>query len=677
MSEYNEQRAAFDKAVKTFDGNNSFAAARALLLSGEKTVSFNRKIIEKNIDSSWLTEIEKALPHLDTVIRNPRNTIKEVEEIVPIAMSRKITVESIKHLGQHTDLIQDIDKKTGKITPSKILNIHKEETLDTYENRFVNTLIDRLYIFINIRYNKLVQTAEAQEAYSFNYDTVADSGDGRKVNISFKIETVDSLVGGSNDTDVWARLERVKKAIEGYKGSVLCTTLGNAFIRPPVMRTNAITKNVDLMACLTLWQFIESYDKAGYEVNVSDTAQRPDDSYIEDIYGLTAMNYMLFRSYTHGADKSEELKTIKNKTLAPKVVRRFDKQTSDKYDVIVGEGEQSSASKTDMGMTAEEAGNLTAAEAERKRAEQEELERQRREEEERIRLEHEEAERRRLELIQKQQAEQAAREKAEREERERREKEEEIKHIARRKRQMEERQRREEEQRVREERARIREEKKLVRSSLGSAMDQQISTNEEAVSSSFVSEYESPEIAAKKAKEAQQQREQERRERERAERLKAERESFENKNINEIFKEYSKNPYYMAKRGITYVLAHAFGIIPVVTDNPDYIRMFKVKKEKELAEAERKRAEREIEVIYEKYAPYLKYDVKRRIKNRQFKKRKRLERKNRPPRPYIPPQRTAEEQKAIDIEMKRLYKEYHVSAVGRMARHLKEKYRKQ
>lgn len=677
MSEYNEQRAAFDKAVKTFDGNNSFAAARALLLSGEKTVSFNRKIIEKNIDSSWLTEIEKALPHLDTVIRNPRNTIKEVEEIVPIAMSRKITVESIKHLGQHTDLIQDIDKKTGKITPSKILNIHKEETLDTYENRFVNTLIDRLYIFINIRYNKLVQTAEAQEAYSFNYDTVADSGDGRKVNISFKIETVDSLVGGSNDTDVWARLERVKKAIEGYKGSVLCTTLGNAFIRPPVMRTNAITKNVDLMACLTLWQFIESYDKAGYEVNVSDTAQRPDDFYIEDIYGLTAMNYMLFRSYTHGADKSEELKTIKNKTLAPKVVRRFDKQTSDKYDVIVGEGEQSSASKTDMGMTAEEAGNLTAAEAERKRAEQEELERQRREEEERIRLEHEEAERRRLELIQKQQAEQAAREKAEREERERREKEEEIKHIARRKRQMEERQRREEEQRVREERARIREEKKLVRSSLGSAMDQQISTNEEAVSSSFVSEYESPEIAAKKAKEAQQQREQERRERERAERLKAERESFENKNINEIFKEYSKNPYYMAKRGITYVLAHAFGIIPVVTDNPDYIRMFKVKKEKELAEAERKRAEREIEIIYEKYAPYLKYDVKRRIKNRQFKKRKRLERKNRPPRPYIPPQRTAEEQKAIDTEMKRLYKEYHVSAVGRMARHLKEKYRKQ
>lgn len=30
MSEYNEQRAAFDKAVKTFDGNNSFAGSPVL-----------------------------------------------------------------------------------------------------------------------------------------------------------------------------------------------------------------------------------------------------------------------------------------------------------------------------------------------------------------------------------------------------------------------------------------------------------------------------------------------------------------------------------------------------------------------------------------------------------------------------------------------------------------------
>ena len=69
MSEYNEQRAAFDKAVKTFDGNNSFAAARALLLSGEKTVSFNRKIIEKNIDSSFCTPFARYPAFCHILIR--------------------------------------------------------------------------------------------------------------------------------------------------------------------------------------------------------------------------------------------------------------------------------------------------------------------------------------------------------------------------------------------------------------------------------------------------------------------------------------------------------------------------------------------------------------------------------------------------------------------------------
>ncbi|WP_295210471.1 DUF2357 domain-containing protein [Ruminococcus sp.] len=703
MSDYKDQRRTFMNAINEFSGDEQFMAAQSLLLSGSKTVSMNRKVIEKNIDTSWLTEIEKALPHIDNVIRNPRNTIKEVEEVVPIAMSKKITVESIKHLGQHTDFIQDVDKKTGRITPSKILNIHKEETYDTYENRFVNTLIDRLFIFISIRYQKLVQTAEAQEAYTLSYDTASDSGDGRKVNISFKIETIDSLSeGGSKDTDVWKRLEKVKTAIDGYKGSVLCTTLGNLFIRPPVMRTNAITKNVDLNACLTLWQFIESYDKAGYEVNVSDTAQKPDQNYIEDMQQLTAFNYMLFRSYTHSGVDPVELKTQKSKTLAPKVVKRFEKQTSNKYDVLVGDGEAAKKSNApEILITPKEAGSIAAelnkiidiekqfladeeqrkieaeqaaAEAEKKRIEQEKIERARREEEERIRLEKEEEERRQQAILERQRADEEARKKAEEEERERREKEEQIKLEARRKRQKEERLRREEEERVRAERARIREEKRLVRSSLGSAMGEDIDFDdtEDIADNRFV-EYESPEVAARKAKEAQQQRELERKERDRAERLKAERARLEQKDVKEIFREYSKNPYYIAKRGIRNVLANVFGVIPEGTDNPDYIKKLADKKAKEQEELEKKQVEREMEVLYEKYAPDFKYDVKRRINNAKFKRKKRLAKKNQPPRPYTPPQRTEEEQKAIDAEMKRLYREYHVSAVEKLKRFVKER----
>ena len=109
--------------------------------------------------------------------------IEDVEEIVPIALSRKTTIESVRHLAQHTDLIQSIDEKTGKITPSKLLNVHKEESLMTYENKFVNTLIDRLYIFINRRYEKLAQVSKDEEVFSLGYDTILDDGAGGKMKI--------------------------------------------------------------------------------------------------------------------------------------------------------------------------------------------------------------------------------------------------------------------------------------------------------------------------------------------------------------------------------------------------------------------------------------------------------------------------------------------------------------
>ena len=126
-----------------------------LQTKSNSTVSLNHKMMEKMIDLNWVEAIEKGLVHVDNVMRNPRKTVENVEEIVPIALSKKITVDSVKHLAQHTDLIQSVDPVTGKITPSKVLNVHKEESMMTYENKFVNTLIDRVYIFIARRYEKL------------------------------------------------------------------------------------------------------------------------------------------------------------------------------------------------------------------------------------------------------------------------------------------------------------------------------------------------------------------------------------------------------------------------------------------------------------------------------------------------------------------------------------------
>ena len=69
--------------------------------------------------------------------------------MVKVELARKVTVESVIHLTQHTNFIQKIDEN-GDVKPSKILNINREESLDTYENRFIFTLLNNLRNFYNV-----------------------------------------------------------------------------------------------------------------------------------------------------------------------------------------------------------------------------------------------------------------------------------------------------------------------------------------------------------------------------------------------------------------------------------------------------------------------------------------------------------------------------------------------
>ena len=734
----------FRSALGEFGDDELFASLDSLLHASKNTFAFNRKLLEKAIDVSWVEAIENGLIHVDNVLRNPSRTIEDVEEIVSIERSRKITVESVKHLAQHTDMIQSIDKRTGKITPSKILNVHKEESLFTYENKFINTLVDRLYIFINTRYEKLAQVARDEEVFTLGFDTTIDDGAGGKMKIQLNIETSETLDSvDANGYTIWQRVEKLKKIIEGYKGSELCMTLGNTYIRPPVMRTNAIMKNVELKACLTLWQYILGYDKVGYQINIENTAVKPEPEYIEDFYKLIVMNLMLFRSYTdyNGYDM-EELKTQRSKSIAPRFLKHFEKEITNDYGIqteaavgyIAADGEFKLTKKLPANMTqvfdqigevikiekaylaereaerlkllkAEEEAERVRREEERKLEEQRRIEEAKREERERIRREQEEEQRRIQELIEQKKREQEEEER----ERARLEAERQAKLEEQRRLEEEARLKREEEERAAAERERIILNKSKMRSELGEAegMDQEKLTEEdsdelekkayEEVTEAEIEEakaaleeemaekaeegeevpeeIEDPRAVAARMKLEQQKREKERRETERAQRLKAERKRIESKPFEEIRWEYSKNPIRLLQKLFQYILVYWFHIIPEDTDNPDYKKLreeLEAKKQQKLHEAEERDA---MEVYYRKYAGTFKYRFRRMLEDRKFKKRKKQQAKGRPKPTYTPPQRTPEQQREIDLEMKRLYREYHVTWVEKLRRKRQERKR--
>ena len=714
----------FEEIMETMSSDELYGTLVPLLESSHNNFAFNKKIMEKAIDVSWVEAIENGLVHLDNFLRNPRRTIEDVEEIVPIALSRKTTIESVKHLAQHTDLIQSVDRKTGKITPSKILNVHKEESLMTYENRFINTLVDRLYIFISRRYEKLAEVSKDEEVFTLGYDTVIDDAKGSKMKIDVKIETIDSLDSyDANGYTVWQRVEKLKTAIEGYKGSELCRTLGNSFIRPPVMRTNAIMKNVDLKACLTLWQYIESYDKVGYEINIQNKAVAPQREYVIDFYKLVVLNLLLFRSYMNNdnEDKLKELRTQTSKPIAPKFLKKFDKELAADYSVSSESVAGYIAADSDFRVekrlppdlnlmfeqitecinieTAymEEQEKLRQEEEKRRQEEEERLREQQRIEEarraelERIRLEKEEEERKLQEMLAKKRAEQEAEER----ERQRLEEERLARLEEQRKREEEARLKREEEERIAAERERIRQNKEMARAELGEAegLDEEALNNapdeaelekqaysevtddevEEVIAELDNSEdqegFEDPRAVAARKKLEQQKLEKERAEAERAQRLKAERQHFESKPFREIYREYSWNPIYALIRLIRHILAVVFGIIPEDTDNPRYKQLLAEKKQKKEQKEQEKQEREQMEVYYKKYGQDFKYRFRRFIADLKFKRKKAREMKDKPRPAYTPPVRTPEEQKAIDMEMKRLYKEYRVGVIERVSRY--------
>ena len=117
-----------------------FSDAEMLVAASDVTATLKRSTVHKTIDVAWVDKIEQTLPYLDLIVRNPTIMIEDVDEILPVELSRNISEKTIKHLAQHTNMILNITED-DEVIPQKLLNVFHEETLLTYENKFINTLL--------------------------------------------------------------------------------------------------------------------------------------------------------------------------------------------------------------------------------------------------------------------------------------------------------------------------------------------------------------------------------------------------------------------------------------------------------------------------------------------------------------------------------------------------------
>lgn len=273
------------------------------LASGDASIKMSEKKMLRALDEGWVRTIEDALPAINELMRRPSHFIAETEEILPMELTRKITGRSVVHLCQHTDYISSVEG--DRVTPSKLLNVFREDSVLTYENKFLNTLLAHLYFFVTRRYRIALEAGvdERVDCVRFEDSFFHDDARGRicvSIELSEKLEDGNGVKKSFLGTPLWARVEKLNEIVKSYMDSDFVREMGRNYVNPPILRTNAILKNKYFRQCLELWNFHEGYDESGYGITVSETVRDPDDSYIRELYDSAATQYLLFRHHTRG-----------------------------------------------------------------------------------------------------------------------------------------------------------------------------------------------------------------------------------------------------------------------------------------------------------------------------------------------------------------------------------------
>lgn len=251
----------------------------------------------------WLDIIEEVCPYLDNIVRIPKVALVSESEVRTIEKAKKTSVESVKDLSKHTNYIDKVDPVTNDVLPSKLLVVYREETYNTYENRFIYTLILNLLRFITEK-EELLKNLKPKNEKQLQYSASTSNGK-EKIKVDIKISTKPTKKSSDDDlsseiNSVKKRIEKMKKFINSWMASELVTSLQKQnvpLVMPPIKKTNLILKNPNFKMATKLWDYLynvslDKNDKVkGMDSKGNDLLRGIlDDSFLMDYYVLDSIS---------------------------------------------------------------------------------------------------------------------------------------------------------------------------------------------------------------------------------------------------------------------------------------------------------------------------------------------------------------------------------------------------
>ena len=282
------------------------------------------KLHEKVIDMEWVIAIEDTIPYIEKAIDEQRRFIIENNEVYRIDKAKIINKDSVKHLIQHTNFIDNIDER-GKVTPNRVLTIEREDSFETYENRFLITLIETALNFVADKYRKMVDApTDTFNKVEMERDLVLNNQ-----RITFKTEYSNEVKDAQDAMlDVkdyeklsdFDRVRRIREKLNSFLNTDMMIALKKCIrVKPPINRTNLMTKNPNYKASLDLFLYLGAYNKPGYEIIGREFSGKMDKDVQEAVYLSQGFEHFMISIATNPAlkrmleERYQEAKTGRGK----------------------------------------------------------------------------------------------------------------------------------------------------------------------------------------------------------------------------------------------------------------------------------------------------------------------------------------------------------------------------
>lgn len=303
------------------------------------TLNIKKDYDKTELSLEWITIMEDTIRYIDNILRNPNRFIINEEDIVKIELARRVTVESIKHLSRNTNLIQKFDKKTGEVKPSKILNINKEESYNTYENRFIYSLIQNMKSYINFKKKSFEKVAKAKDDKKLTYEGISKIGSTKyKISVIMESSLDEDSKDENNVENILKRIEKLEHRITDLTSSEVYKTISKlhiTLVTSPIKKTNVILKNTNFQYALRLWNYMQEHMNDDTK-NVKEVKDEKIEGKLKNYQDEEfLLEYLIMNLYSNGKqEKKGKKKEISKKIVNSMLQKLLEMDSLDKKEIL-------------------------------------------------------------------------------------------------------------------------------------------------------------------------------------------------------------------------------------------------------------------------------------------------------------------------------------------------------